>query len=262
MSKNSVPEPSLVCISPARRRLITGLGAVVGASAFGLTGKADAFIWPWERARVGNDDDDLGSQGGYGDVKIGACPGYGGVTVRTRPGKARPGNDDVNHGALPANSDINLGALPGEWLRREGRSVNSYASYIDSLRLQNITTQQVISAHAKKRGPVWNSMPPRKAWKSIGPALKLLDKVSQELNVPVTEVVSVFRNPPYNARCPGAQSNSWHLQNYAVDVKMGAKPSTVAEMALRLRSRGHFKGGIGRYPNFTHLDTRGTNADW
>jgi hypothetical protein len=257
MPKESLPEPSLVCTSPARRKLITGLGAVVGASALGLPGRADAFIWPWERARVGNDDVNLGSQAGYGDVNLGACPGYGGITVRSRPG-----NGDVNLGVHAANSDVNLGALPGEWLRREGRSVNSYASYIDSLRLQNITTQQVISAHAKKRGPVWNSMPPRRAWRSIGPTLKLLDKVSQELNVPVTEVVSVFRNPPYNARCPGAQSNSWHLRNYAVDVKMGAKPSAVSAMARRLRARGNFRGGVGHYPDFTHIDTRGTNADW
>jgi len=248
--------------------LITGLGAVVGASALGLSGEAHAFIWPWERARVGNSDVNLGGQAGYGDVDLGACPGYGGVKVRARPGNggvnlgARPGDGDANLGVHPGNGDVNLGALPGEWLRREGRTVNSYASYIDSLRLRNITTQQVISAHAKKRGPVWNSMPPRKAWRSIGPTLKILDKVSQELNVPVTEVVSVYRNPPYNARCPGARSNSWHLRNYAVDVKMGAKPSTVSAMARRLRDRGYFRGGIGRYPSFTHIDTRGNNTDW
>jgi len=160
------------------------------------------------------------------------------------------------------NRGINLGALPGEWLRREGRSVNPYARYIDSLRLRNITTQQVITAHAKKRGSVWNSIPPREAWRSIGPTLKILDKVSQELNVPVTQVLSVYRNPPYNARCTGARRNSWHLRNYAVDVKMGARPSTVSAMARRLRERGYFKGGIGRYHSFTHVDTRGTNFDW
>ena len=161
-----------------------------------------------------------------------------------------------------ATGGVNLGVLPDEWLRREGRSVRSYASYIDRLRLRNITTQQVISAHAKKRGSVWNTIPPREAWRSIGPTLQIMDQVSRELNVPVTEVLSVYRTPPYNARCAGARRNSWHTRNYAVDVKMGAKPSTVAAMARRLRDRGHFKGGIGRYWNFTHVDTRGTNFDW
>jgi hypothetical protein len=159
-------------------------------------------------------------------------------------------------------SGVNLSVLPSEWLRREGRHVHSYARYIDSLRLRNITTQQVIVAHAKKRGSVWNSIPPREAWRSIGPTLKVLDRVSRELNVPVTDVVSVFRNPAYNSRCAGARRNSWHLRNYAVDVKMGAKPSTVASMARRLRDRGYFRGGIGRYWSFTHVDTRGTNVDW
>jgi len=193
--------------------LITGLGVVVGASALGLNGKADAFTWPWQKAKAGN-------------------------------------------------RGVNLGGLSGEWVQREGRNVNSYARYIDSLRLRNITTQQVIAAHAKKRGSVWNSLPPREAWRSIGPTLKILDKVSQELNVPVTSVLSVYRNPPYNARCAGARRNSWHLRNYAVDVKMGARPSTVSAMARRLRDRGYFRGGIGRYHSFTHVDTRGTNFDW
>ena len=70
----------------------------------------------------------------------------------------------------------------------------------------------------------------------------------------LTEVLSVYRNPAYNARCAGARRNSWHLRNYAVDVKMGARPSTVSAMARRLRDRGYFKGGIGRYHSFTHVD--------
>jgi hypothetical protein len=29
-----------------------------------------------------------------------------------------------------------------------------------------------------------------------------------------------------------------------------------------MRKEGVFKGGVGRYPGFTHIDTRGSNADW
>jgi hypothetical protein len=29
-----------------------------------------------------------------------------------------------------------------------------------------------------------------------------------------------------------------------------------------VRSKGAFQGGIGRYPDFTHIDTRGYNVDW
>lgn len=212
MSNDSFSEPFHNCSSPARRRLITGLGVAVGAAALGLPGAADALTWPWQKGRA-------------------------------------------------ATGGVNLQGFPSDWLRREGRSINSYASYIDGLRLRNITTQQVIAAHAKKRGSVWNTIPPKEMWRSIGPTLQLMDRISRELNVPVTEVLSVYRTSPYNSRCSGAR-NSWHTRNYAVDVKMGAKPSTVATMARRLRDRGHFKGGIGRYWNFTHVDTRGTNFDW
>ena len=40
-----------------------------------------------------------------------------------------------------------------------------------------------------------------------------------------------------------------------------AVPDT--EEALKLwRDQGRFQGGIGLYPTFVHVDTRGTNADW
>jgi hypothetical protein len=29
-----------------------------------------------------------------------------------------------------------------------------------------------------------------------------------------------------------------------------------------MRSTGLFQGGVGRYGSFTHIDTRGSNADW
>jgi hypothetical protein len=33
-------------------------------------------------------------------------------------------------------------------------------------------------------------------------------------------------------------------------------------VARNLRDRGLFKGGIGGYWNFTHIDSRGENMDW
>jgi len=137
-----------------------------------------------------------------------------------------------------------------------------YAHFIEKLHLRNITVQQVIEAHAKRRGSVWNTLPPKSEWKNIKATLKVVDRVSQELNVPVTEIVSVYRTPAYNRRCPGAKRHSWHLHNYAVDVKMGTRPSRVASMARKLRGKGVFRGGVGRYWSFTHIDTRGTNVDW
>lgn len=152
--------------------------------------------------------------------------------------------------------------IPVEWLEREGSAVRAYASYLATLRLRTMTVSQVIAAHGKKRGSVWNTLPPRNAWSSIVPTLRAVDLVGTQLRMPVSEVVSVYRSPAYNSRCEGARSGSWHLRNVAIDVKFAASPSVVAATARALRQRGYFSGGVGRYGTFVHIDTRGENIDW
>jgi uncharacterized protein YcbK (DUF882 family) len=125
-----------------------------------------------------------------------------------------------------------------------------------------LTVHQVIEAHAKQRGTVWNTLPPRALWRQMVPTLRVIDRLCQEMEQPVTEIVSAYRCPAYNARCAGARSGSWHQANVAVDVKFAVAASTVAQTARTLRSRGLFRGGVGRYSGFTHVDTRGQNVDW
>lgn len=158
--------------------------------------------------------------------------------------------------------DVDLGGLPDAWVRRQGRDLERYAEFLAGLKLKRVTPRQVIDAHAKRRGNVWNSLPPRKMWKNIAPTLKAIDRVGESLGCDASEVVSAYRSPAYNARCRGASSRSWHQSNVAVDVKFPVRPSSVAHASRALRSRGVFKGGIGRYSTFTHIDTRGRNADW
>ncbi len=152
--------------------------------------------------------------------------------------------------------------LPAEWVARQGGNLKDYAAYLSSLRLQRLTPKQVIEAHAKRHGTVWNMLPPRSLWRQMAPTLRVIDRVAMELNQPVGEIISAYRSPAYNATCRGASRGSWHQANAAVDVKFGARPSTVANTARSLRSRGFFRGGIGRYGSFTHIDTRGQNVDW
>jgi len=40
------------------------------------------------------------------------------------------------------------------------------------------------------------------------------------------------------------------------------RASLVTSTARNLRDRGLFKGGVGGYWNFTHIDTRGENMNW
>jgi hypothetical protein len=161
-----------------------------------------------------------------------------------------------------AECGVDVGRLDCRWLARNQKMLRDYANYIEGLHLRNITVQQVVEAHAKRRGSVWNELPPKSDWRNIRHTLEVVDRVSRELDVPVTEIVSVYRTPAYNRRCPGAKRHSWHMRNFAVDVKMGTRPSRVAAMARKLRGRGEFRGGVGRYWNFTHIDTRGNNVDW
>jgi hypothetical protein len=157
---------------------------------------------------------------------------------------------------------VDLSDLPDEWVQRHGAVLPQYASYLASLKLTRVTPRQVIDAHVKKHGAVWNALPPKSLWAYMGPTLKVVDRMAAELDMPVREVVSVYRSPAYNARCRGAKSNSWHQSNVAVDVKFPVRASTVTSLARQLRGQGVFRGGVGGYGGFTHVDTRGTNVDW
>ena len=157
---------------------------------------------------------------------------------------------------------VDFSDLPADWVALQGSNLKAYAGYLASIKFQRLTVKQVLVAHAKQRGSVWNSLPPRTLWRQMVPTLMVIDRVSLELEQPVKEIISAYRSPAYNARCPGARSGSWHQANVAVDVKCPVPASTVAQTARTLRSRGMFRGGVGRYSGFTHVDTRGQNVDW
>ena len=156
----------------------------------------------------------------------------------------------------------NIGGFPEEWVRLQGRNLNDYARYINSLKMRNISAQDVIDANAKERGSVWNMLPPRMWWTRMGYTLRVVDRISSEMRVPVKEIVSAYRSPAYNARCGGAKRQSWHQANVAVDVRFDTSARNVTSAARSLRDRGLFKGGVGSYSSFTHIDTRGTNVNW
>ena len=159
-------------------------------------------------------------------------------------------------------TDICISSLPQEWVQRHGNVILDYDRYLASLKLQRLSAHQVVEAHAKCRGEVWNTLPPKQWWNRMGYTLRVVDRLAVELDMPVKEILSAYRSPAYNSRCPGAKSGSWHQANVAVDVKFPVRASTVTAAARNLRDRGLFKGGVGSYPTFTHIDTRGTNVNW
>ncbi|MEO5917554.1 MAG: D-Ala-D-Ala carboxypeptidase family metallohydrolase [Luteolibacter sp.] len=157
---------------------------------------------------------------------------------------------------------IDLSGVPEEWARNQGSLLPEYNRYLTNLKLKFISPQQVIEAHAKNHGSIWNTLPPKTWWTRMGYTLRVADRIALEMNVNQVEVVSAYRCPPYNAHCDGAKSGSWHQANVAVDVKFPVRASQVTATARNLRDRGLFKGGVGGYWNFTHIDTRGENMNW
>lgn len=176
------------------------------------------------------------------------------VKVKSIPSDSRP--------RAATGPSQNIGGFPEEWVRLQGSNLKQYANYLNSLKLKNISAQDVIAAHAKKRGNVWNSLPPREWWTRMGYTLRVVDRISLAMKTPVKDVVSAYRSPAYNALCEGAKKQSWHQANLALDIQFDTSPSNVTYAARTLRDRGLFKGGVGSYPSFTHVDTRGTNANW
>lgn len=168
----------------------------------------------------------------------------------------------VGGGSSSLDQRIDLTDLPPDWARAQGSLLREYTGYLWKLKLKSISPAQVITAHAKNKGSVWNTLPPKAWWTRMGYTLRVADRIAAEMNVNCVEVVSAYRCPAYNAHCEGAKIGSWHQANVALDVKFPVRASQVTATARNLRDRGLFKGGVGGYWNFTHIDTRGENINW
>jgi uncharacterized protein YcbK (DUF882 family) len=74
---------------------------------------------------------------------------------------------------------------------------------------------------------------------------------------------SGYRSPVYNKKIGGA-SQSQHMRGTAADIVIkGMTPAQVANTIETLIMSGKMQqGGLGRYPNFTHYDIRGTKSRW
>jgi len=157
---------------------------------------------------------------------------------------------------------IDLTELPPEWAHSQGSLLPEYARYLSTLKLRNISAAQVIEAHAKSKSSVWNVLPPKVWWARMGYTLRVADRIAMEMGVRQVEVVSAYRCPAYNSHCEGAKYGSWHQANVAVDVKFPIAASQVTKTARELRDLGLFRGGVGGYSDFTHIDSRGQNVNW
>ena len=104
-----------------------------------------------------------------------------------------------------------------------------------------------------------NTDPPRALWPSLLAVVKVADEARHRLGKPL-RINSAYRSPAYNRSLPGAARNSIHTLGGALD--LSGSPATLHRILTQMRREGLFRGGIGRYGTFVHVDVRGKNVDW
>ena len=137
-----------------------------------------------------------------------------------------------------------------------------YADFLRSLELRHLSPEEIINPHRSMENGIANSLPPREKWERLAPTLRVADEIRERLNVPIARITSAYRCPRYNAQIPGAARGSYHCRNQALDIVFWCPVRQAYDMARQLRREGMFRGGIGVYPTFIHLDTRGYTATW
>lgn len=106
-----------------------------------------------------------------------------------------------------------------------------------------------------------NTLPPPELWEMMEETAAIADLARERMGSGLI-VLSAYRSPAYNKAVGGAKS-SRHLCFNALDLApVNGNVAALHKVLKALRKEGHFKGGIGRYPTFCHVDTRGYNVDF
>lgn len=128
-------------------------------------------------------------------------------------------------------------------------------------KFRNFSAQEFTSYFEVTRRGVTNSYPPEDSWGEIIHALRVVDELRDHFDKPIV-LLSSYRNSAYNKKCGGV-SNSQHRYFRALDIACaGVTPRELYTVLLKWRRAGRFTGGLGLYPTFVHIDTRGYNATW
>lgn len=133
-----------------------------------------------------------------------------------------------------------------------------FQKLLDEHGVRYFTADEVFYRGARDAKLQLNTDPPRALWPSLLAVVKVADEARHRLGKPL-RINSAYRSPAYNRAISGAKF-SQHTQGGALD--LSGSPTTVHKILTQLRKEGFFKGGIGKYRTFTHVDVRGKNADW
>lgn len=150
-------------------------------------------------------------------------------------------------------------ALTVEYMR-------DYLQFFKSLRLKHFTGPEFLvlgAAHSNPGSGAYglNAPPPPEIWPNIADVAKVMDEFRERHGAPV-EILAAFRTKRY-AMALVTSSRSFHLTGQAVKFKSSkGTPQDWAALLRSMRDEGLFKGGVGVYSTFVHVDTRGQNTDW
>ena len=139
----------------------------------------------------------------------------------------------------------------------------SFTDWFNAQGFRHFRAGEFTGYFAAQRKGVTNSPPPKRLWKNIIPALRIVDELREVLGKPC-RILSSYRSPEYNQTVGGA-SLSQHKEFTALDIAFdGVSAQRVYDRLLEWRKAGKFIGGLGLYPSsgFVHIDTRGYNATW
>lgn len=147
-----------------------------------------------------------------------------------------------------------------------GFDMASFKAFVTSLGLRHFGPEELLfmgnsnAAGASCAGR--NSPPPANLWPRIANTAKMLDEIRHRLGASC-RILSAYRAPAYN-NCIGGESASLHMSFNAIDFRCTSGTSTQwRDVARTVRSSNPaFKGGIGLYSSFVHIDTRGSIANW
>lgn len=140
------------------------------------------------------------------------------------------------------------------------KRVDRYREWLEAQGIRFGFAGEIADKANNSRLGVSNDIPPVELWDAILPTVRLLEKVREKFGP--TTVNSAYRTTAYNIAVGGV-GESQHTKNYALDFACAnSTPVQWAAYLRELRAAGEFRGGIGTYKTFVHVDTRGTNADW
>jgi hypothetical protein len=133
-----------------------------------------------------------------------------------------------------------------------------FQKLLDEAGVRYFTAEEVFFRGARDARLQLNTDPPRSLWPSLLAVTKVADEARHRLGRPL-RINSGYRSPAYNRAISGS-SASIHMRGGALD--LSGSPATLHRILQEMRAEGLFRGGIGRYKTFTHVDVRGKNADW